>query len=145
MSNRARRPSASARDSLMGIKDEGTIDFAQHRATARAQFLRCSASAPVDDIAASLQERWDMVPPGALLRATGWAGEDDMPAHLVLPVTEGVVQAARRSSAWILSGGLDAGVMAALGSVVSRDNYRCGGASQCPRSCPVLRACMHTP
>ena len=56
---------------------------------------------------------------------TGSAQGFDLPSKFVQPITEGIVYAASVADAWIMTGGMDAGVMSLIGSSIARYRHKC--------------------
>jgi hypothetical protein len=109
--------------------DYGVLNFVRHRREAKAQYLRVPAATTAPVIVDFMQQQWGLPEPGLLLHITGSAQDFDLQEHVggvgVNAVTEGIVHAASLTDAWIVTGGLDAGVMRLVGSTVARFNYKC--------------------
>ena len=77
---------------------------------------------------AYMKERWRLPKPGIILHVTGSALGFDLPPKHIKPITDGVVDVCEKAGAWVITGGLDAGVMALVGSAMSRWKHRCESA-----------------
>lgn len=104
--------------------DWGLISFLRHRRAARAEFLRISRSADPRHLLRFLRHQWCLPAPGILLHVAGSTHDFDLPAKLTLPLTQGVVHAAMVARAWVITGGIDCGVMSLIGNAVSRQAQR---------------------
>ena len=132
----ATRPSAADRTDanwgslvMEGKADYGTLNFTRSRREAKAQYLRVPTDMPATTTLDFMQSQWSLAEPGLLLHVTGSAQDFHMAERVsgvaVNAVTEGIVHATSVTNAWLLTGGLDAGVMALVGSAVARFNHRC--------------------
>ena len=107
--------------------DWGVVDFIRHRRSARSDFLRIPDTADQRHLLRFLRLQWRLPEPGILLHITGSAQGFDLPSKLVLPVTEGVVHASMTARAWIITGGMDSGVMSLIGNAIARQKHKCKG------------------
>ena len=107
--------------------DYGVANFIHHRRTAKADFLRVPSDVDARHLLRFMQNSWRLPRPGILLQITGSAQGFDLPNAMVPPITQGVVHAAMTANAWIVTGGLDSGVMALVGSAVARHKHKCKG------------------
>jgi hypothetical protein len=72
----------------------------------------------VDKFANLLTGYWELHEPNVLLSITGGAQDFNLNPNLEKIFTTGLIKAARDTSAWIITGGLDAGVMGYVGRAV---------------------------
>ena len=107
------------------IVDFGTLNFVRNRREAKADFLRVRDTAPIHHLVRFLKKHWGLPDPGIVMQITGSAQSFDLPPNLVKPITEGIVEAASVSDAWIITGGFDAGVMSLVGSTIARWKHKC--------------------
>jgi hypothetical protein len=120
--------------------DSGTINFVLRRRTAKAKFVRVPHNVRTAALVAELGPNWGFnvppapgssssslsssssPPPSCILRITG--GPQGLAPGMVDGFSEGVVHAAGLCHALTLTNGLDAGVVAAIGSVHERQQYK---------------------
>ena len=108
--------------------DSGTINFVLRRRTAKAKFVRVPHNVRTAALVAEVSRNWGFnVPPapGCILRITG--GPQGLAPGMVDGVSDGVVHAAGLCHALTLTNGLDVGVVAAIGSVHERQQYKWDG------------------
>eukprot|EP00966_Prymnesium_polylepis_P077289 1790252-Prymnesium_polylepis.1 len=103
--------------------DWGVVNFTRHRRSARAEFLRVPENADAQQLLRFLQMQWQLPAPGMLLQVIGSAQEFNLPSNMVLPLTEGVVHAGSVANSWIVTGGLDAGVVSLIGNAIARQKH----------------------
>lgn len=77
-----------------------------------------------EDICALLDEIWELPPPSALLSVTGSAQDMSLEPQLEKIFQEGLAAASRATDAWVVSGGMDAGVMALVGKALAGSNNK---------------------
>ena len=84
-----------------------------------AKWAAFSSDSPPDDVVGLLCETWDLPRPPVLISVTGAAKElDEMRAKDKAIFRRGLREAARQTSAWILTGGTNSGVMKMVGNMV---------------------------
>ena len=120
-----RRDSGQPSSSVNPVYDHGVINFLSNRREAKADFMRISHTINVARLQAYMRERWRLPKPGIILHVTGSAQGLYLPPKYVKPITDGVVHVCEKANAWVLTGGFDAGVMALVGSAMSRWKHRC--------------------
>ena len=101
-----------------------------------------SSDAEAKKIVNAMFETWKMPQPQALISVTGAASDKELSAHMsekdLLVFRRGLQSAARLTRAWIITGGFNSGVMAAVGSTftdlkverkdaLSKDRWVCLG------------------
>lgn len=107
------------------ILDYGVCNFVTSRREAKADFLRVAHGINVGRLQAFMCKQWRLPNPGIIVQVTGSAQGFDLPAKLVKPITDGITSVASVAEAWVVTGGLDAGVMALVGSAVARWKHKC--------------------
>ena len=112
-------------ESTNPILDYGVINFAGSRREAKADFLRCKHTVNVPRLQDYLSRQFKLPAPGLVVQITGSAQDFDLPATHMRPITEGLVSVASVADAWIISGGLDAGVMSLVGRTMARWKHKC--------------------
>ena len=109
----------------MTITDYGVVNFVRNRREAKADFLRVDDDIDVERLLTFMEAQWRLSPPGIIVQVTGSAQSYDLPPKLVQPITDGIVDAAGVADAWVITGGMDAGVMALIGSSIARYRHKC--------------------
>ena len=107
------------------IIDYGVVNFVRNRREAKADFVRVNHDIDVKMLLKFMVRQWRLTEPGIIVQVTGSAQDFDLPAKYVPPITEGIVYAASKANAWVISGGMDAGVMSLIGSSIARHHHKC--------------------
>lgn len=97
-----------------------------------AKWACVSKDASIDDVVGLLTETWGLPRPPVIISVTGAAaGLANMRARDKAIFRRGLRSAARATSAWIVTGGTNAGVMAMVGKMMAEsDEARDAGASE---------------
>ncbi|KOO31412.1 transient receptor potential cation channel subfamily m member 2 [Chrysochromulina tobinii] len=106
------------------IRDYGMISFASSKKS-KANFVRVSSGINVHKMQKYIVKHWKLCEPGIVVQVTGSAQGFDLPAKLIKPITEGIVEVAGTAKAWVITGGLDAGVMSLVGTALARWRHKC--------------------
>ena len=114
-----------ANSSMNAPTDYGVINFIRNRREAKADFLRVPDDILVPKLLKLMVRQWRLAKPGIIVQVTGSAQGFDLPSKFVQPITEGIVYAASVADAWIMTGGMDAGVMSLIGSSIARYRHKC--------------------
>ncbi|KAJ7389833.1 Transient receptor putative cation channel sub M member 2 [Desmophyllum pertusum] len=97
----------------------GEIDFlGQGSQTKRSPYVRISHDTDVQLILKLMLERWDLEIPNLVISVTGGAKSFVLKPRLKEVFRRGLIKAAKSTSAWIITGGTNAGVMKHVGEAV---------------------------
>ena len=107
--------------------DWGRVNFIRHRRSAKSDYIRIPDNVDARHLLRFIKQQWRLPEPGILLHITGSAQNFDLPSKLVTPITAGVVHAAMVARAWIVTGGMDSGVMALVGNAIARERHKVKG------------------
>ena len=98
----------------------GTLDFVLHKDSAMpSKFVVLDKDEEINHVGAICSKVWKLEEPSVLLAITGGAAELNLSADLEEMFKEGLIKAARSTSAWIITGGTDTGVMKLTGEAIS--------------------------
>ncbi|CAF0905041.1 unnamed protein product [Rotaria sordida] len=110
---------------LMGVKSHGTITFSDNKSH-QADFIRIPNDAPVMHVQEFLNRHWFDEPPSLVISITGGAKEYNMKPRLLRAFRRGLLKVARTTGAWIITGGMNTGIMKLVGEIVqiNPDRFR---------------------
>ena len=101
----------------IGVLSHGTITFPNNRAR-RAEFIRVRPEANVKLIKELPAKLWGSERPSFVISVTGGAKEYNMKPKLLRAFRRGLRKVARTSGAWIITGGMNTGIMKLVGEIV---------------------------
>ena len=101
--------------------DFGSIIFPQN--STPSPFIVCNDQTPAPLLAHLVEKYWHLPRPEVLISVTGGAQEFALPPAVRQAFDRGLAEAANACSAWVLTGGMDAGVMALVAKALTR--YEC--------------------
>lgn len=105
----------------------GEIDFlGQGRQTKRVPYVRLSHDTDVQLILKLMLERWDLEIPNLVISVTGGAKSFVLKPRLKEVFRRGLIKAAKSTSAWIITGGTNTGVMKHVGEAVKEQEMTFG-------------------
>ena len=95
----------------------GEIEFAED-ASSRKPYIRVSEDTDAVHILELMMERWDLKVPNLVISVSGGAKSFHMPKLKEEAFGKGLVKAAASTGAWVITGGLNTGVMRHVGEAV---------------------------
>ncbi|CAF3539975.1 unnamed protein product [Rotaria socialis] len=101
----------------MGVKSYGTITFPDNKSH-QAEFIRIPADASVMDVKKFLNQDWYSERPSLVISITGGAKEYKMQHKVLRAFRRGLLKVARTTGAWIITGGMNTGIMKLVGEIV---------------------------
>lgn len=112
---------------LLPTNAYGEIDFlGQGRQTKRVPYVRISHDTDVQLILKLMLERWDLEIPNLVISVTGGAKSFVLKPRLKEVFRRGLIKAAKSTSAWIITGGTNTGVMKHVGEAVKEQEITFG-------------------
>ncbi|XP_064629774.1 transient receptor potential cation channel subfamily M member-like 2 [Lineus longissimus] len=91
-------------------------------------YIRITPDTPPEVVFKIMSEYWCLPPPKLLISVTGGAKQFHLKKRLNTVFKRGLIDAARTTSAWIVTGGLNAGVMKVVGESVKEHQLSSGHA-----------------
>ncbi|CAF0789998.1 unnamed protein product [Adineta ricciae] len=109
----------------IGVKSHGTITFADNKSN-RAEFIRVPPDASVMHVKELLIKQWCGKRPSLVISITGGAKDYHMKPKLLRAFRRGLSKVARTTGAWIITGGMNTGIMKLVGEIVqiNPDRFR---------------------
>lgn len=105
----------------------GEIDFlGQGKQAKRSPYVRLSHDTDVQLILKLMLDRWDLEIPNLVISVTGGAKSFVLKPRLKEVFRRGLIKAAKSTSAWIITGGTNAGVMKHVGEAVKEQEITFG-------------------
>ncbi|CAF5003002.1 unnamed protein product [Rotaria sp. Silwood1] len=101
----------------INIKSYGTITFSDNKSH-QADFIRIPHDAPVMQVHEFLNRHWSEGHPSLVISITGGAKEYNMKPRLLRAFRRGLLKVARTTGAWIITGGMNTGIMKLVGEIV---------------------------
>ncbi|CAF3840513.1 unnamed protein product [Adineta steineri] len=101
----------------IGVKSHGTITFPDNKSN-RAEFIRVPPEASVTHVKDLLNRLWCNGRPSLVISVTGGAKEYNMKPKLLRAFRRGLLKVARTTGAWIITGGMNTGIMKLVGEIV---------------------------
>ncbi|CAF3349545.1 unnamed protein product [Rotaria sp. Silwood1] len=101
----------------INIKSYGTITFSDNKSH-QADFIRIPHNAPVMQVHEFLNRHWSEGHPSLVISITGGAKEYNMKPRLLRAFRRGLLKVARTTGAWIITGGMNTGIMKLVGEIV---------------------------
>ncbi|CAF1177228.1 unnamed protein product [Didymodactylos carnosus] len=98
-------------------KSYGIIEFPDNRYK-KAQFIRVAPDTSIDHIKHLLFNVWSDTQPSLVISITGGAKKYKMPPRMVKAFRQGLLKVASSTGAWIITGGLNTGIMKLIGEIV---------------------------
>lgn len=98
----------------------GFVEFEKPRSRPPARYIRLSHETPAAPVMRLVIDRWRVPEPKVLISITGAAQGFTMQPHVHDVVNQGLVNAAKQTSAWLVTGGTDTGVMKLVGDAVRK-------------------------
>ena len=98
----------------------GRVEFEKPRVRPPAWYIRVSHETDVLKLVEFVSGRWKVPEPKVIISITGAAQGFRMQPHVHEVVNEGLVRAAKQTSAWLVTGGTDTGVMKLVGEAVRK-------------------------
>ncbi|OAF71847.1 hypothetical protein A3Q56_00397 [Intoshia linei] len=95
----------------------GDIQFVRN-GNSVSKFVRCHSNDEVSDLLELLNDYWNLDRPNLIISVTGGAKSFSMNPHLTEQFNRGITCAAATTGSWIITGGLNTGVMKFVGSAV---------------------------
>ena len=98
------------------------------RKSGPSKWAALSSDTPIDQIIAMMVTTWKLPPPRVLISVTGAAQStiDDLSKKEQLIFRRGLLKAAQRTDAWVITGGTHSGVMKIVGQSMAEDDERSG-------------------
>ncbi|CAF3718951.1 unnamed protein product [Rotaria sp. Silwood1] len=107
----------------MCVKSYGTITFPDNRSH-QADFIRISNKASVMHVKEFLTGEWSGERPSLVISITGGAKKYNMKPRLLRAFQRGLLKVARTTGAWIITGGMNRGIMKLVGEIVETNPDR---------------------
>ncbi|CAF3772040.1 unnamed protein product [Rotaria sordida] len=101
----------------IGVKSHGTITFADNKSN-RAEFIRIPPDAPVMQVKELISTKWCHERPSLVISVTGGAKDYNMKPKLLRAFRRGLLKVASTTGAWIITGGMNTGIMKLVGEIV---------------------------
>ncbi|CAF2711036.1 unnamed protein product [Rotaria sp. Silwood2] len=101
----------------MNVKSHGKITFSDYKSH-QADFIRIPNDAPVMQVQELLNRHWCGGRPSLVISITGGAKEYNMKPRLLRAFRRGLLKVARTTGAWIITGGMNTGIMKLVGEIV---------------------------
>ncbi|CAF4817676.1 unnamed protein product [Rotaria sp. Silwood1] len=101
----------------IGAQSHGTITFTDNKSN-RAEFIRIAPSAPVSQVKEFINTQWYHERPSLVISVTGGAKNYNMQAKLLRAFRRGLLKVASTTGAWIVTGGMNTGIMKLVGEIV---------------------------
>ncbi|CAF1256388.1 unnamed protein product [Adineta steineri] len=101
----------------IGVKSHGTITFADNKSN-RAEFIRIPPDASVARVKEFLNRQWCSERPSLVISVTGGAKDYHMKPKLLRAFRRGLSKVTRTTGAWIITGGMNTGIMKLVGEIV---------------------------
>ncbi|UJR33550.1 hypothetical protein I4U23_020992 [Adineta vaga] len=111
------RPVSNQLYTSIGVKSHGTVTFPDNKST-RAEFIRIPPDASVMHVKELLVKQWCHARPSLVISVTGGAKEYNMKPKLLRAFRRGLLKVARTTGAWIITGGMNTGIMKLVGEIV---------------------------
>ncbi|CAF1439584.1 unnamed protein product [Rotaria sp. Silwood1] len=108
----------------IGAKSYGTITFTDNKSN-RAEFIRIPPEAPVSEVKKYINTKWCHERPSLVISVTGGAKDYDMKPKLLRAFRRGLLKVASTTGAWIITGGMNTGIMKLVGEIVEMNPSRC--------------------
>ncbi|CAF4475431.1 unnamed protein product [Rotaria sp. Silwood2] len=102
---------------LMNVLSYGTITFSDNKSH-RADFIRISNGVPPTQVHEFLTRYWCDERPSLVISITGGAKEYNMKPRLLRAFRHGLLKVARTTGAWIVTGGMNTGIMKLVGEII---------------------------
>ncbi|CAF4855404.1 unnamed protein product [Rotaria sp. Silwood1] len=102
---------------LMNVLSYGTITFSDNKSH-RADFIRRSNDVPPTQVHEFLTREWCDGRPSLVISITGGAKEYNMKPRLLRAFRHGLLKVARTTGAWIVTGGMNTGIMKLVGEII---------------------------
>eukprot|EP00794_Sanderia_malayensis_P009478 gene9478-10468_t len=98
----------------------GKIEFhgGQGLRKRRAKYVRVSNEDNLDDVVNLLLDEWELRHPKLLISVTGGAKSLKLPDKLIQPFSDGLLNLAKTTNAWVITGGTNTGVMKHVGEAL---------------------------
>ncbi|CAF3667461.1 unnamed protein product [Rotaria sp. Silwood1] len=91
----------------------------------RAEFIRIPPEAPVSEVKKYINTKWCHERPSLVISVTGGAKDYDMKPKLLRAFRRGLLKVASTTGAWIITGGMNTGIMKLVGEIVEMNPSRC--------------------
>ncbi|CAF3786458.1 unnamed protein product [Rotaria sp. Silwood1] len=98
-------------------KSHGTITFMDNKSN-RAEFIRIASEASVENVKELINKEWCLKRPSLAISVTGGAKNYNMKPKLLRAFRRGLLKVASTTGAWIITGGMNAGIMKLVGEIV---------------------------
>ncbi|CAF1410497.1 unnamed protein product, partial [Rotaria sordida] len=107
----------------MCVKSHGTITFPDNKSH-QAKFIRILKTASVTHVKEYLIGEWSGERPSLVISITGGAKEYNMKPRLLRAFRRGLLKVARTTGAWIITGGMNRGIMKLVGEITQTNPDR---------------------
>ncbi|CAM4802278.1 unnamed protein product [Rotaria magnacalcarata] len=118
-----RRPEDFQLHEAINVKSNGTITFSDNKSN-RAQFIRIPPDASVWHVKELMHRKWCTERPSLVISITGGAKDYNMKPRLLRAFRRGLLKVASTTGAWIITGGMNRGIMKLVGEIVQTNPNR---------------------